>query len=184
VNRGASPLTTGSVITFRSLETVDLSLAHRWLNEPCVLKWYAKRTSTYREVAAKYMPRIEGRDPVHVFVVAIDDDPVGLIQRTRLSAFPDYSALVGAESDWAGIDFFIGEPKHRGLGLGARILDQFVREEVLGAQKADTCVSGPSPENVKSIGALLRAGFTHLRSIEISAGEIEYVMVRCRDRVA
>ena len=172
------------VVGFRALAASDLSLIHRWLNEPCVLKWYAKHSYSQSEVAAKYMPRIESRDSVQVFVAEVNREPVGLLQTYWLSSFIDYSALVGAGSGWAGVDFFIGESAYRGHGLGAKLLEQFVREEVFAARKADTCVSGPSPNNVKSVRTLQRAAFTYLRTIEVSPGEVEHVMVRSSESAA
>jgi aminoglycoside 6'-N-acetyltransferase len=171
-------------IAFRALELADLSLLHRWLNEPCVLRWYAKHAYSQHEVATKYAPRIEGRDPVHVFIAAADSEPVGLLQTYWLSEFLDYAALVGAAPGWAGVDFFIGEPEYRGRGLGAKLLDQFVREEVFASLKADTCISGPSPNNVKSVRTLQRAAFTYLRTIELSTGEVEHVMIRSSQHAA
>ena len=108
-----------------------------------------------------------------MFIAAADSEPIGLLQTCWLSEFLDYAALVGAAPGWAGVDFFIGEPEYRGRGLGAKLLDQFVREEVFASLKADTCVSGPSPNNVKSVRTLQRAAFTYLRTIELSTGEVE-----------
>jgi len=172
------------VIAFRSLAATDLALIHRWLSDPCVLKWYAKHAYSRSEVEAKYLPRIDGQHPIHVFVIVVNDRPLGLVQTYRLSDFSGYSASLGAESDWAGLDFFIGEPEYRGRGLGATVLDQFVREEVFVARKAHSCVSGPSPKNLRSIGALTRAGFTYLRTVEVSLGEVEYAMIRCCEQLA
>ena len=143
-----------------------------------MLKWYAKRPYSQNDVAAKYTPRIEGREAVYVFIAAANSEPIGLLQTYWLSEFPDYAALVGALPGWVGVDFFIGEPAYRGRGLGAKLLDQFVREEVFASLKANTCVSGPSPSNVKSLRTLERAAFTYLRTVELSTGEVERVMIR------
>jgi hypothetical protein len=107
-------------LAFRALELPELSLVHRWLNEPCVLRWYAKRPYSHNDVAAKYAPRFEGREPVHVFIAAANGEPIGLLQTYWLSKFPDYAALASASLGWADVDFFIGEPAYVGGVVKAR----------------------------------------------------------------
>ena len=171
------------MLDLQALARTDLSRVHRWLNEPSVYKWYSRRSYSEHDVVAKYAPRIDGREPVHVFVARVDGKPVGLMQTYRLRDFPRYAALIDAASGWAGIDFFIGEPEYRGHGLGARLVDLFVREKVFVSPETDACIAGPSPGNVKSIRALERAGFKFLRILQ-DAGETEHVMIRRSLRAA
>ena len=172
------------MFSFRALEHLDLPLVHRWLNEACVLKWYVKRPFSEGEVAAKYALRIEGREPVSVSIGIVDHNPVGLMQTYRVCGFPDYALSVGADAGWAGVDFLIGEREFRGRGLGYKLLDRLVLEQVFSSLKANTCISGPSPDNLRSVRTLERAGFTYLRTVEVLTSEFEQLMIRRSDNAA
>jgi len=169
-------------ISFRRLAADDLPLLHRWLNEPEVVIWYAKQPPSAEDVAAKYLPRIDGVVPVNVHISAIDGTEAGLIQAYLLRSFPEYAAAVQGNPDWMGIDFFIAEPRFRSRGLGARIIDEFVSQFVFGAGHA-TCCSSPAVGNERSIRTLLRAGFHRVRPVHLQSGAVEQLMVR-HDSVA
>ncbi len=165
-------------IEFRKLEGRDLTQLHLWLNEGPVLQWYAKQPQSLKAIEEKYLPRIEGVDPVHVYISIVDDVDAGMLQTYRLVEHPDYARAVSAEPGWAGLDYFTGHSAFRGRGLGPHIVDKFVREVVFALDGIRACVTGPEPENRISIRTLLRAGFTHLRTVEVAPDEVEYLMIR------
>lgn len=129
------------------------------------------------EVEAKYVPRIEGRRPVQVYVFAIDDADAGMIQAYLVKDFPEYARLVQADSEWVGIDFFLGESAFRGKGLAPRVVEAFV-SEVISRSGHSTCCSSPDATNERSIRTLLRAGFRHVGCITFDSGAVESLMVR------
>jgi aminoglycoside 6'-N-acetyltransferase len=164
-------------ISFRPLAKSDLLLLHRWLNEEQVLNWYAKHPPSAADVRAKYLPRIEGLDLVRVYVFAAGGADAGLIQCYLLKDFPAYARAMQAELEWVGVDFFIGEPRFRGVGLGARVVDAFTAEYVFGAGHC-TCCSSPDAANERSIRTLMRAGFCYVRAVTVPSGAVEHLMVR------
>jgi RimJ/RimL family protein N-acetyltransferase len=163
-------------ITFQPLGVGDLPILHRWLNEPLVVTWYSKRASTLDEVKSKYGPRIGDDSPVKVYVIGLDGQNVGMIQKYVLTQFPEYTATIGADPSWAGIDFFLGEPSARGSGIGARAIGRFVSEHVFDAGHA-VCCSTPDAKNLRSAHALSRAGFRLMRSVLLPTGDSENLMV-------
>jgi aminoglycoside 6'-N-acetyltransferase len=164
-------------ISFRPLAKSDLQVLHHWLNEQEVLTWYAKQPPSIADVHAKYLPRIDALDPVHVYVFAAGGDDAGLIQRYLVEDFPAYARAVQADFEWVGVDFFIGEPRFRGVGLGAQVVDAFVTEFVFRAGHY-TCCSSPAAANERSIRTLVRAGFRHVCAVTLQSGAVEHLMVR------
>jgi aminoglycoside 6'-N-acetyltransferase len=167
-------------VSFRPLAISDLPLLHHWLNEEEVLTWYAKQPPTAADVHAKYLPRIEALDPVHVFFFAVGGTDAGLIQCYLLKDFPAYARAMQAQPEWVGLDFFIGEPRFRGAGLGARVIDAFITEYVFRVGHY-TCCSSPAAANERSIRTLVRAGFRYMRAVTVQSGAVEHLMVRDAD---
>jgi RimJ/RimL family protein N-acetyltransferase len=62
--------------------------------------------------------------------------------------------------------------------MTTRDIDRFVSEIVFKDAGAAACVSGPASENRRSIRALERADFRHLRTAQVAGGERECLMLR------
>ncbi len=154
-------------IRFASLTHADLPRIATWFNEPLVQQWYGKGQRTLEEVTARYTPNIEGQVPTRCFLMHFDGSPAGFIKTYRLEDYPDYARKLDAEENWAGIDFFVGEPAYRGRGLARQWLRRFVEEVVFADPATTACVSGPDPENAASVGALRSAGFRLLRHVSM-----------------
>jgi RimJ/RimL family protein N-acetyltransferase len=174
--------TTAPEIGFRPLRRTDFERLHGWLLDAEVLRWYSPSRPTRRSIERKYGPRIDGWSPTRVFVVELDGAGAGLCQTYRLGEYPAYAAALGADRQWAGLDYFIGEPSFRGRGLAHRIIDRFVREIVFADDGTTACVSSTDPANARSIGALERAGFEFLRDVQTS--ELEHLMILHRHHAA
>jgi RimJ/RimL family protein N-acetyltransferase len=175
---------TPSGITFRPLAEGDLSLVHRWLNNPAVAEWYGldlanKPYPSPEEVAANYLPRIRGETRTFGYVIVIDGDDAGYIQCYRLGDHPAYAAVLDHDDDAWGIDLFIGEDAFRDRGLGAVLLREFVENEVLTRPGVTGVVIAPNPRNPRAIRCYEKAGFCYLRTVWVPQenGE-EYLMVR------
>lgn len=183
---------TPSTVSFRPLARDDFARLRDWLNEPHVAAWWGAGTgpdglggagadaATLPAVEAAYGPALDGTDPTANYVIVVDGAPVGLIQWYQLGDYPDYAAAIG-EADGAGIDLLIGEPSMIGRGLGPTVIDRFVTDVVFAVSDVARCVTGPDPENTRSVRAFARAGFGWVRDAVVPGqpGE-EHVMVRER----
>jgi RimJ/RimL family protein N-acetyltransferase len=145
-------------IGFRTLEEADLRLLHEWLRREHVRRWWDDHSS-YEDVAEHYLPAIEGRKPADLYLILLDDRPVGFIQTYLVADYPDFAARVGLGVGVAGVDLFIGEEELTGKGLGSEVLRAFVRDVVFAESGTTACIADPDVRNAASIRAFEKADF-------------------------
>ena len=170
-------------IGFRPLELDDLELMHHWLKKDFVARWWPG-WPTREQVKAKYLPRIEGREPTKCYIIGLDGKPVGFIQCYYIRDWPDYA--IGPEgATAAGIDLFLGDQRYAYQGLGPRVIRRFLGELVFAQYDVDSCIIGPAQNNHAAIRAYEKAGFRYLKTVSIP-GELEpeYLMRIMRSEFA
>jgi aminoglycoside 6'-N-acetyltransferase len=146
-----------SEIDFRPLRREDFAPLARWLGAPHVAKWWLS-PATMDYVEEHYGPSVDGLEPTEHFVIQVDGEPAGMIQRYLLADYPAWAESVGL-GDTAGIDYLIGEPAFTGKGLGSRAIKQFAAAVLYRYPEATAVVAAPQQANVASWRALERAGF-------------------------
>lgn len=172
-----------TLIRFRPLEAADFPLMQRWLNTPHVLRWW-KEPLTLEQVAAKYLPRIELREPTRQYLILYAGAPIGSIQAYRMDDYPEYAEAAEVGVDAAGVDLFIGEPGYLYQGFGPEILRRFLREHVFSDPEVGCCVLGPDPQNRAAIRCYEKAGFRYLKIIQVSGEDVpEYLMRILREQL-
>lgn len=149
-------------VSFRPLAAADLCRLGDWLREEHVQRWWSDPSPQDR-VEAKYLPRISGAEPTQVFVILWDRHPVGIIQRYRISDYPDWADAL-APSSWssataAGIDYLLGEPELVGQGIGTAAIARFSSLVFDDYADVDTIVVTPQEANRASCRALQKAGY-------------------------
>jgi aminoglycoside 6'-N-acetyltransferase len=132
-------------------------------------------------VHAKYLPRIDGTEPTHVFVIEHGGRPIGWIQWYRWADYSEHAALLGAEPEAAGIDLAIGETEMIGLGLGSSAIRAFVECVVFTDPAITACISDPETRNGRSLRAFEKAGFGVVRTVQLPGESVTRHVVR-RDR--
>jgi RimJ/RimL family protein N-acetyltransferase len=156
----------------------DLPLVWEWLQRPHVKEWWRER-DTYEELVEHYLPAIEASEPTDLYVVLLDEAPIGFIQTYLVSDYPEYGALVEVGDGVAGVDLLIGEKELIGQGIGTDMLRRFVDEIVFAEPTTIACIAGPQAENAASVRAFEKAGFRAVRDF-VEDGE-PHTLVR-RDR--
>jgi aminoglycoside 6'-N-acetyltransferase len=150
------------VVEFRPLREADLPLLRRWLATPEWVRWWAPPI-TVEEARARYLPRIEGQEPMFGFIVRVDDREVGYIQWYRISDYPEAMDIFSLDEESAqaaaGVDFGIGEGDLAGKGAGRGILRRFVEDVVLRAPGIERCFIDPDPGNERAVRCYRAAGF-------------------------
>lgn len=140
----------------------DLSLIHRWMNDPEVARYWQldgppQRTAEHLDAqfglgyTQPLLARLSGRAIGYWELYQAAEDP--------LAAF--YPAL---PTD-LGVHLLIGEPDCRGLGLGGLLLR--VLADAAQRQKPRRLVAEPDERNLASVRAFAGAGFTAEGTIEL-----------------
>ncbi len=149
-------------LSFRALRRNDFPLLGAWLAEPLVARWWHDDSSP-AALERDFGPCIDGSDPAEEFVVALDERPLGLIQRYRIDAYREYfeelSSVLSIPSGALSIDYFIGEPDLRGRGLGSAMLIEFTRLTWSAHPGVQDIIVPVHVENRASWRTLERAGF-------------------------
>jgi aminoglycoside 6'-N-acetyltransferase len=145
-------------IGFRALGRDDLRLMREWLRRDHVRRWWDEHQSD-EDVLAHYLPAVEGRRPVDLYLILLDGRPIGFIQSYLLADHPDFAERVGLGAGVAGVDLFIGEEELTGKGLGVEVLRRFVRDVVFAEPATIACIADPDIRNTASIRAFEKAGF-------------------------
>jgi aminoglycoside 6'-N-acetyltransferase len=118
-------------------------------------------------VEEHYGPSVDGLEPTERFIIQVDGEPAGMIQRYLLADYPAWAEAVGL-SDAAGIDYLIGEVEFTGKGFGSRAIKQFAAGVLDRYRETAAVVAAPQQANVASWRALERAGFER-----VWAGQLE-----------
>ena len=158
------------LISFRPLARADFPLLSYWLHQPHVARWWADDPSP-TALEQDYGACIDGREPAQVFIALADSAPVGLVQRYRLAAYPEYLAelatLIHMLARASSIDFFVGEPTLLRQGLGSATLRAFA-DASWRADPGASCILVPThADNLLSQRALERAGFARVAQGEL-----------------
>jgi len=170
-------------ITFRPLRDDDLSLMHRWLNDPDVVQWWEGVDVSWPAVVGRYGSGRSG--PIEHWVALLEGDPCGWAQC--------YCAADVAEEEayhWhvhlelrktGGIDYLVGEPARRNRGTGSAMIRAFVRDVVFARHPEWAfAAAGPFEANLASWRALENAGFRRRAVVDDEDGSC-VLMVASRD---
>ncbi len=177
-------------ITFQRLAEADFPLLHRWLNDSEVALFYGvgddnRKNPTMEEVIEEYEPRLKPGAATHSFITLRDGRQVGYIQCYRVGDYAEYAKAIDLDDDAWAIDLYFGEDDARGRGLGARVIERFLEEQVFSLPGVTTCLLCPEPENERGIRAYEKAGFRHVKTVWVAEEKVHaYVMRRDRDKDA
>jgi len=178
-------------IDFGPLRHEDLALLAEWFSRPHVSPWW-REPYDIEAVTEKYAPCIEGLDKTEVFIISLDNRPVGMAQRYLLSDEPTWRqslAPSGPHEAAVGIDYLLGEENVTGRGLGAAVIDGFVERAFRRYPEVSEVVVSVLQGNRRSWRALEKAGFVRVWEGPIVSDDPgdegpSFVYVRRRSRPA
>jgi aminoglycoside 6'-N-acetyltransferase len=165
-------------IRFRPLAECDLPTLVDWFAEPEIAMWW-NQPAEIDSVRAKYLPRIEQREPTQMWIAEIDEDAAGLLQSYLHVDYPEHDQCVGI-AEAVGIDYLIAG-LHRGRGRGRLVLHAFADWTLAQYPDAATCVATPAQGNQASWRALEHAGFARVGECQPPGEPLAYVYVRGRE---
>ena len=165
-------------IRFRPLAESDLLTLVGWFAEPEIARWW-NQPAEIDSVRAKYLPRIEQREPTQMWIAEISGEDVGLLQSYLHVDYIDHDVCVGIDKA-VGIDYLIAG-QHRGRGRGRLVLCAFANWTLARYPEASCCVATPAQANEASWRALEHAGFARVGECQPPDEPLAYVYVRGRE---
>jgi RimJ/RimL family protein N-acetyltransferase len=163
-------------IQFRPLQLADLPQLYAWHLEPHIRQWWDPPASL-EALTERFHQQQRGQQPPYRFIILDGDLSIGFIQTFPIRSWPDYHAAIQIDEEAAGVDMFIGNAHYLHQGLGGPILRQFLQEVVFRTNPSVSCIIGPEPENTSAIKAYEKAGFQHLKTVELPfLDEQQYLM--------
>lgn len=155
----------GGVLTWRSLTAADLPLLAEWLREPQVARWWNHEHSV-EAVERDFGASARGEEPGEDLIVSLDGHPVGLLQRSVISDYPEdlaeFSAVVDVPDGAVELDYLIADGSLRGRGLGSRLLSMAVEGTWSDYPEAPAVLVAVVAANTASWRALENAGLQRI----------------------
>ena len=144
-----------SELRFTPTRREDLPVLRAWLREPHVAEWW-QAPEDQAQLEEHYISRMDGRERIDIFMIALRGRQIGMIQACHLPASDSEPAN-------CGIDLLIGRRDLVGRGLGSSIINAFVTGYVFATTPAEICTADPDARNGRSIRAFEKAGFRAAR---------------------
>ena len=143
----------------------DLPLLTEWLREPLVARWWNHDT-TAEAVQRDFGPSIRGEEPGEDLVFLVDDERIGLLQRSVIRDYPEdfdeFEAIVDVPAGAVELDYLIGDAARRGRGLGARMIAAVVEDTWGTYPTAAAVLVAVVAANTASWRALEKAGLRRI----------------------
>lgn len=174
---GRKAVMSDPAIRFRPLAESDLPTLVEWFAEPEIARWWNQPAES-DSVRAKYLPRIEQREPTQMWIAEIDDEAGGLLQSYLHVDYNEHDECVGI-AEAVGIDYLIAG-LHRNRGRGRLVLHAFADWTLAHYPDASNCVATPAQANEASWRALEHAGFSRVGECQPPDEPLAYVYVRGR----
>lgn len=150
-------------VVLRPMTRDDFPALATWLRAPHVEAWFPwvhGEASPTEAVEAEYGPCIDGIDPTELFVIETEGQPVGFMQRYRISDNPSWAAALPADTGAAvGFDYAIGVLDATGRGVGTEAIRQLLADTFGRYPDVDSVIVAMQQANRASWRALERVGF-------------------------
>jgi len=147
---------------FRHVGPQDFALLREWHRRPHVLEWWPEPPTD--QDLADYCDSDITRTS-RFYIALLDDSPLGFIQ--------SYSPIEGHAEGWwldehdpgvRGIDQFLANPEQLNVGLGTRLIRDFV--SMLFEDPTITRIQvDPEPRNARAIRCYEKVGFRAVREV-------------------
>ena len=152
-------------LTWRALTAADLPLLGAWLRDGQVSRWWNHKTTT-QDIERDFGPSVRGEEPGEDLVVSLGGRPIGLVQRSVISDYPEelaeFAALVDVPDGALELDYLIGEAAMRGRGVGARMISAIAADTWMAYPAAPAVLVAVVAANTASWRAVERAGFRRI----------------------
>ena len=150
------------MLTFRPITPADIPTLHHWRNLPHVSQWWAPQNPTLAQTRDEYNAYMRPNYEVDAYIIVMDGEDIGYMQKWRVASFPDYKPYVQLDDLSIGIDVFIGDPNRLHQGIGTQAIQLFLQDYIFADANIPACIIDPLPNNAAAIRAYEKAGFQHV----------------------
>ena len=155
-----TPTPAEAQLSFRPMALEDLPLLQTWLARPHVARWWDDGAETVEAVEAAHGEHVGGDHHVTPWIAEADGTPFGFVQWYRVADEAEWFPGVEIPDGTMAIDLAIGEPDHLGIGLGKRMVLEFLHHVLRPAAPDSTEVwIDPNPTNERAVRTYESAGF-------------------------
>lgn len=157
-------------VSIRKMQHSDYEIMSQWLSTKEVLEFYGDVSApfTLQQVINKYEPRVNGEIPVAPYIVELDDEPIGFMQRYLITDEQKEAFGYPANFIIIGIDQFIGYPEFFNNGIGTKMIKLFV-EDIAQVKEVNRIILDPDVSNLRAIKAHEKCGFQKVKKINDGA---------------
>ena len=153
-------------ITLRRVTAADFPLLARWLAEPHVHRWWHHDLGL-GAVERDFGPTARGEEPSEDLLALVDDEPVGLVQRSRWEDWPEEreelltgsAGRIDVPPGALTVDYLLGAPESVGRGLGPQVIGAACADAWTAYPDATVVLVPVAEGNRRSWRALEKAGF-------------------------
>jgi aminoglycoside 6'-N-acetyltransferase len=156
---------------FTPIRRKDFPLLSSWLCTPHVARWWDDDPSL-EAIEIGYGGCVDGTEPAAAFIAHCKGAAVGLIQRYRLGAYPQYMdemhLILDVPPNLTSIDYLIGPVSALGKGIGTAMIVAFVARIWEDDPATPAIIVPVQANNRASWRALERAAFERIAEGELT----------------
>jgi len=156
---------------FKPIERSDFPLISVWLATPHVARWW-NHDPSLSAIEADFGGCVDGTEPCDVFIALLERTPVGLIQRYRFGAYPNYidelAHIIHVPEEVISIDYLVGPPDALGRGIGSAMIAALAARTWADDPATPSIIVPVQAGNQASCRALARAGFVRFAEGELT----------------
>lgn len=153
--------------TLRPLKADDIVMFSQWFSAPHVAPWWDGITDQ-ESLQSKYLPCLEPQSATRVYIIQVDQKPVGMIQSYHHCRYPAWERTVAIKNAM-GIDYVVGAAEHIGKGVGTHAIKMMTKMALTLHSDIDVVVAVPQKDNLASRRALEKAGFALVREAKLES---------------
>ncbi len=160
----------------------DYEMLTKWYHEEEIYTIFEQRILNYDEVKKKYYPRTIDDAKVPVYMIELDNKPVGIIQYTLVNDEDKELYRING-NDIYEMDIFIGELDVHRKGIGSTAIN-LLSDYLFKEKNANIIVMCPLKTNTRAIKCYEKCGFSirDYFDTEDTIGEVHTYVLMTKDK--
>jgi RimJ/RimL family protein N-acetyltransferase len=159
---------------FKPLSLKDLPRLESWFQGEHIKPWYNGAELSRHALWVKYLPRIQGTEPIDCYMIMYGNVKIGFIQYYAAQDFLSYDMNTCLPENLRGksvasLDFFLGSGPFLSKGYSSVIVKMFLHQFIF--PRFEVCFIDPDPQNIRAIKCYQKVGFKTLKIIDVHSDQ-------------